>query len=99
VKRKIGVAGILLASTFWLAGCALWQGVGPCYGVGCRAGLLTPHGAAQRSDQAKPVNAGKKSRAFASLLVWRHSKSAADSAPAKSPATSTAPKQGDQGND
>ncbi|MGA8869754.1 MAG: hypothetical protein WA434_05905 [Candidatus Acidiferrales bacterium] len=97
MKRKIGVAGILLAMTFWLAGCALWQSVGPCYGVGCRAGLMAPHAAAQQSAQAKPANT-KKSKSFASsLMIWRHSKPAND-APAKSSSTpttsSTAPNQG-----
>jgi hypothetical protein len=96
MKRKICIAGILLATTLWLAGCALWQGVGPCYGVGCHAGLMAPH-ATQQSAQAKPANI-KKSKSFASsLMIWRHSKTA-DSAPANpssTPATSsTAPNQG-----
>ncbi|MGC2331769.1 MAG: hypothetical protein WA581_09970 [Candidatus Acidiferrales bacterium] len=97
MKRKIGVAGILLATTLCLAGCALWQGVGPCYGIGCRAGLMAPHGATQQSAQAKPASA-KKSKTFASVLFWRHSKPAASAAPANTPSTSTttssaAPKQ------
>jgi len=90
MKRKIGVAGILLATTLWLAGCALWEGVGPCYGVGCRAGLMAPHGAGQQSAQAKPANT-KKSRSLTSWLPFakKQSTSAADSAPAKSSSTST----------
>jgi len=96
MKRKIGVAGTLLAATFWLAGCALWQGVGPCYGVGCRAGLMAPH-AAQQSAQAKPANT-KKSKSFASsLMIWRHSKTA-DSTPANPPSTpATSPTAASQG--
>ncbi|MFZ0980334.1 MAG: hypothetical protein WAN23_13115 [Candidatus Acidiferrales bacterium] len=87
MRRKIGVAGTLLAATFWLAGCALWQSVGPCYGVGCRAGLMAPHAATQQSAQAKPANT-KKSKSFASsLMIWRHSKPTADSAPSNPPST------------
>jgi hypothetical protein len=98
MSRRLGFAGILLAAAFGLAGCALWQGIGPCYGVGCRAGLMAPHAAAQQSAQAKPANT-KKSKSFASsLMIWRHSKPASDSAPAKSSSTPTtssaAPSQG-----
>jgi hypothetical protein len=97
MSRRIGFAGILLAATFWLAGCALWQSVGPCYGVGCHAGLMAPHAATQQSAQAKPANT-KKSKSFASsLMIWRHSKTAnsAPANPSSTPATSsTAPNQG-----
>jgi hypothetical protein len=94
MSRRIGIAGILLAS-FWFAGCSLLMPyTGPCYGIGCHAGLMAPHGAAQQSAQAKPANT-KKSKSFASLMIWRHSKPAANNAPAQSASTSsTAPEQG-----
>lgn len=105
--RKIGVAGILLASTFWLAGCSLLMPyTGPCYGIGCHAGLMAPHGAAQQQTaQAKPASSPKKSRSFTSWLPFskKHSTPAANSAPSTSTptssSTSAAPKQGAQASD
>ncbi|MGD0956568.1 MAG: hypothetical protein ABR953_07010 [Candidatus Acidiferrales bacterium] len=63
MRRRIGLAAGLLASTFWLAGCAYLQNTGPCYGFGCRAGLMTPHGQGQQNARVKPANA----KAFAPL--------------------------------
>ncbi|HTZ99163.1 MAG TPA: hypothetical protein VMB02_02455 [Candidatus Aquilonibacter sp.] len=105
MSRRIGIAGILLAS-FWFAGCSLLMPyTGPCYGIGCHAGLMAPHAAAQQqSAQAKPVNTTKKSRSFTSWLPFKkHSTPAASSAPSTaaptSSSTSTAPKQGAQTSD
>lgn len=98
MSRRIGVAGILLASMFWLGGCALWEGVGPCYGVGCHAGLMTPHSQTQ-SAQATPAVAPKKSHGLPSWFPFarKHQATAANTAPAATPAT--APTQPTQGND
>jgi hypothetical protein len=101
MSRKIGIAGILLASMFWLAGCALLMpNTGPCYGMGCHASLLAPDGAAKQNAQARPASA-KKSRGFLSWLrFWNaHAVSAANGAPANSPSASAEPNQASPGND
>jgi len=102
MSRRIGIAGILLASTFWLGGCALWEGVGPCYGVGCRAGLMAPHSQTQ-SAQAAPAPAAKKSRSFTAWLPFaKKHQAAAANTPSTNPAATApaaAPAQANQGND
>jgi hypothetical protein len=50
--KVVAVAAILLVSTLWLAGCTYARvGGPPCYGFGCRAGLLAPTGKSQSATQ------------------------------------------------
>jgi hypothetical protein len=60
---------------------------------------MAPHSATQQSAQAKPANT-KKSKSFASsLMIWRHSKPAAnDAAPKSSSTPTTAPPKQSGGN-